>query len=207
MLEIRSSRETRLWAWTGAVVLGIYLSAAWAGALSGLLAERGILEPAFAAGFVLVAVALVGNAVKDPGARRQLWLVVGVVAALGMILVRLGVSPAHRTHLFEYALVGVLVYEALAERVRAGGRVWAPGVVAVLAAGILGWVDEGIQAVVPGRVYDLRDVGFNLLAAVGGVAGTSMAGWVRRRCDPLARRLRSPHDGPREPGADPESPS
>lgn len=206
MIAFHSPREARLWAWTGAVVLGIYLSAGWAGALSQQLAERGILEPAFALGFLLVAVAIVGNAVEDPGARRQLWLLVGVLAALGMILVRLGVSAAHRTHLFEYGLVGVLVYEALAERVRAGGRVSAPGVAAVVAAGLLGWIDEGIQAVLPGRVYDLRDVAFNLLAALGGVAGTSMVGWVRRRRDPLARRLRSPHDGSHEPGTDPESP-
>lgn len=180
MIEFHSERERRLWAWTGAVVLGIYLSAAWAGVLSRHLSERGLLEPAFAAGFLLVVAAIIGNAVKDPGTRRQLWLVVGIVAVSGMILVRLGVSAAHRTHLFEYGLVGVLIYEALAERVRAGGRVPGKAVWAVLAAGSLGWVDEGIQAMVPGRVYDLADVGFNALAGLGGVVGTITIGRIRR---------------------------
>ena len=30
---------------------------------------------------------------------------------------------------------------------------------------LLGWLDEGIQALLPNRVYDLRDVFFNSVAA------------------------------------------
>jgi len=29
----------------------------------------------------------------------------------------------------------------------------------------LGWLDEGIQAILPNRVYDIRDMNFNDLAA------------------------------------------
>ncbi|NNE43630.1 MAG: VanZ family protein, partial [Gemmatimonadetes bacterium] len=49
----------------------------------------------------------------------------------------------------------------------------------------LGWIDEGIQALLPGRVYDIRDVGFNALAglmAVGGsVAMIRARRWAQRR--------------------------
>ena len=39
---------------------------------------------------------------------------------------------------------------------------------------LLGWLDEGIQWLLPNRVYDIRDVGFNALAAVMAV-GASLA--------------------------------
>ena len=41
-----------------------------------------------------------------------------------------------------------------------------PVLVAAVATGILGWIDEGIQAFLPNRYYDLRDVAFNALAGV-----------------------------------------
>lgn len=179
MNPFHSDRERRLWTWTVLVVAAIYLTAGFAGILARRLAERGLVEPAFALGFLLVIMAITGNAVKDSRTRHQVWLGVGVLAALGMILVRLGVTPAQRSHLFEYGLVGVLIYEALSERVRAGGRVRVPAVLAVIATALLGWIDEGIQAAIPSRVYDLQDVTFNALAGLGGVLGTILVGRVR----------------------------
>ena len=44
-----------------------------------------------------------------------------------------------------------------------------------------GWLDEGIQWLLPGRVYDLRDVGFNALAAAMAVFGRLALAWARRR--------------------------
>jgi len=36
------------------------------------------------------------------------------------------------------------------------------------------WLDEGIQWLLPGRVYDLRDVGFNALAAGAGLGAAAL---------------------------------
>ena len=55
-----------------------------------------------------------------------------------------------------------------------------PMTTAVVLTGIVGWVDEAIQAVLPNRVYDLRDVAFNLVAASISVASIRLVEWARR---------------------------
>ena len=50
-----------------------------------------------------------------------------------------------------------------------------------LSSAALGWTDEGIQAFLPNRVYDLRDVGFNALAGAMAVAATVVLRWASMR--------------------------
>lgn len=174
-----TQRERKLWMWSALVLAAVYCSAILGGTLSARMEKSMFLAPAFGTGFVLVLVAIVGNAISSGESRRALWIGLGVAAVLGMILVRLGIGASARTHLFEYGLVAVLLFEAGRERVRGGGAFPAPGVTAVAATAALGWIDEGIQSVVPGRVYDLRDVGINALAGVLAVTGTSLTARVR----------------------------
>jgi VanZ family protein len=54
-------------------------------------------------------------------------------------------------------VVGLLAYESFR-------RYW----VALVFVAAAGWIDEGIQALLPSRYYDLRDVAFN--AAAGALA-------------------------------------
>jgi len=51
----------------------------------------------------------------------------------------------------------------------------------VAVTAILGWLDEGIQAILPNRVYDVRDVGFNALAGLMAIAASLGLAWARRR--------------------------
>ena len=46
-----------------------------------------------------------------------------------------------------------------------------PALLAVLAASLVGVLDENIQAFLPNRAYDIRDVQFNVLASVMAVGG------------------------------------
>lgn len=167
-----SPRERRLWLATGAVVVAIWTSLGFAGGLAERLASSGLLESAFALGFLVVIAVVLGHALSTRATARRLWATVGVVAAYAMVFVRLGV--VERTHLFEYGLVAVLVQAALLERRVGGAGVRWPGLTAVVVAAGLGWVDEGIQALLPNRVYDLRDVGFNALAAAMAVGATAL---------------------------------
>jgi hypothetical protein len=66
-------------------------------------------------------------------------------------------SPEEKIHFIEYGVVALLAYESFR-------RYWV-ALVFVFAAG---WIDEGIQALLPSRYYDLRDVAFN--AAAGALA-------------------------------------
>ena len=54
--------------------------------------------------------------------------------------------------------------------------------VAVVLTGLAGLGDEAIQAVLPNRVYELRDAGLNLAAAILAV-GAMMAVAAARRAD------------------------
>jgi VanZ family protein len=56
-----------------------------------------------------------------------------------------------------------------------------PAALAVATTAVVGWIDEGIQALLPSRVYDLRDVGVNALAGLMAIIATLALTWARRR--------------------------
>ncbi len=104
----------------------------------------------------------------------------GVAATYLMVFVRMGIPVVERTHLIEYGVVAVFVYAALTERRSQGRRVPAPALLAVLATSLIGVLDECIQAFLPSRVFDPRDILFNVLAAVMAVAASALLGWIRQ---------------------------
>ena len=176
-----SDRERRLWLWTIVVIVAIYSTLGLAGTLAEALRERNLLEGSFVLGLLLVGAAVAGSGLKRRPGRREIWVFLGVTAVYGMVLTRSFTSPEERTHLFEYGLVATLIHQALTERVRNGRRVPMPAVLAVDMTALLGWLDEGIQASLSGRVYDIRDVGFNGLAGLMTVTASLALAWVRRR--------------------------
>jgi VanZ family protein len=153
--------------------------------LEAYLRERNLLNAAFFTGFLLVilVVAPIGLS-KRPG-RFEIWAALGIAAVYGMVLTRAFINPVERTHLFEYSLLAVFIYQAFIERVKNGGKVPAPAFLAVLLTALLGWLDEGIQWLLPNRVYDIRDVGFNALAGLMAIAAILVLGWARNLSDKL----------------------
>jgi VanZ family protein len=100
-------------------------------------------------------------------------------------------QPEERFHLLEYGLLAGLVYTALLERQRPGDGVrWSalPAFLAALLTGLAGWLDEGIQHLLPNRHYDWIDVGLNLLAAVLAIGALAVLAEARR-ADRSARRV------------------
>lgn len=180
MTLFTSRLERRLWLSTLAALVAIFASLGRAPEWAAALRSGGLLEAVFLGAFsiAVVAVLLVALAVRPGG--RQLAVGLSIVAVYAAAFARIQILE-ERTHLFEFGIVGVLIYLALTER-RANGRgVRSPAAWAVLATGVLGWVDEGIQAVLPGRVYDLRDVGTNALAGLLAVTATVALRWARSR--------------------------
>ena len=99
-----------------------------------------------------------------------------------MVVVRTG-SPEERTHLIEYGVVALLIHAALTERADGGGRVPAPALFAVLGTALVGVLDELIQGVLPSRVFDPRDIVFNVLAGLLAVVAIVALRWARRRAE------------------------
>lgn len=175
-----SDRERRLWSWVLIVVAAIWSTLGLAGTLVERLGARDQLDTAFVISFVVVLAAIAAGALQRRPGRRETWVALGIAAVYGMVVIRMGIPPQERTHLFEYGLVAVLIHQALCERRRSGRRVPVPAAAAVAINAVVGWVDEGIQAFLPNRVYDIRDVGFNALAGLMTIVASLVLARVRR---------------------------
>jgi VanZ family protein len=182
-----SDRERRLWLWTLAVVAAIYSTMGPAQRLAAGLRERNLLRLSFAVVLFMVVATIVHQWMKKRRGIPEIGVAIGVMAVYFMVIARVA-SWEERTHLFEYGLVAVLIHQALLERQQHGGRVKAPAALAIVAAALIGWLDEGIQAVLPNRVYDIRDVGFNALAGLMAVGSSLAMTWARRLVGDRSRR-------------------
>jgi VanZ family protein len=85
-----------------------------------------------------------------------------------------------RSHLIEYGVVAVFIYEALMERASQGRRVPVPALLAILTTSLFGVLDECIQAILPSRVFEPTDILFNVLAALMAIVASVTLGWTRR---------------------------
>ena len=182
MTFFSSKRERRLWSALVIVLIAIYATLAHVPAIAAILRERNELTGSM---FVGLLVAMVVNTVlfirKRPG-RAEIAVWVGILMVYLTAWIRIGVaSPEERTHLFEYSLVAALVHEALLERRENGRRVPAPALLALVISIALGWIDEGIQSLLPNRVYDNIDVLFNALAATIIIGARWSLAFVRRK--------------------------
>ena len=169
-----SDRERQLWISALAVVVAIFSTLGLASLLAPSLYNQGISAVVFLGCMFLVALTIFiqGLSIKPGGIE----IGVGVAIAVVYILVLLRLTLPERSHLIEYGILAILIHEALAERKRQGRRVLWPPFLAVLAASLIGVIDESIQLVVPRRLFQWSDMLFNFLAA------TMANDWSCRSC-------------------------
>ncbi len=184
-----SSRERKLWVLAFLWLAAVYASLDYVRAPTELLRERNLLRLTVAFLF-LVAAAWILRALlrRRPGRREVAAMVLCGAAYLVAFLVT--ERAEERVHFLEYGLFAGLVYTALLER-RARREELAPGAAgiarlrpaasAIVLTGLAGWGDEGIQAILPERVYELRDVGLNFVAGVLTVAAMALLAAARQR--------------------------
>jgi VanZ family protein len=97
-------------------------------------------------------------------------LALAVVACIYAAVIYPMQSPEEKIHFIEYGGVAVLAYAS-------SPRHWSRKkqfVVCALFVAAAGWIDEGIQALLPTRVYDLRDVAFNAAAGLMALAAIAI---------------------------------
>jgi hypothetical protein len=174
------------------VVLPLYLGTLYATLgvvrqLSNALRDAGLLRLSVAVTFCLMAVGVGVLIARDPLSRswRVLAALAGCAVAYAAIIWPME-SPEEKLHFIQYGLLALLADRAAP----AGWSPWRRFVCCALFVAAAGWVDELIQALLPNRYYDLRDVGFNALAgllALSSLAGIrfvrarAMAGWGAER--------------------------
>lgn len=181
MTFFASNRERRLWTWTLAGVVAIYSTLGLAPTLAGALRDSGLIEEAVFLSMILVVATIVTQGLKTRPGGAEVGVALGVVAVYLLLFLRMTAPPEERTHLMEYGVVAVFVYEALTERASQGRHVPIPALLAALTTSLLGVLDECIQAFLPSRVFDPIDILFNVLAAVIAVVAMVALGWARRR--------------------------
>ena len=180
MIRHRGTRERRLWTLTALVVVTICLSLGLGSRLVGVINEK-LLAAAFIVCLILVAVSVLTQGLRVRPRGREIGVVTGIVAVYVLLGVRLAIPE--RSHLMEYGVLAVFVYEALRERVANGRRVLLPAVSAFVATALVGVIDESLQGILPNRVFDWNDLLFNCLASGGAVAGLKILSRVRDQFD------------------------
>ncbi len=167
MLRFRSPRERRLWVAVSLAVAALLASLYPLQFVLDALRARNLLR------FTIAGAFLAGGAwvALELGRRRAPWRAWLVLFLSGAIYASIALDievPQERLHLVEYGALALLLRSAYVESVRARPRagsapnidIWTLGT-----ATAIGWLDEAVQGILPNRQYDLRDVGFNALAA------------------------------------------
>jgi hypothetical protein len=158
------ARERRDWSWLAACAVIVIATIPLTRSVTSALEERFGSE-IFLVLTVTGLVALGAIALRSlrrsslrPGASA--WIV-GTLVVLIAYSLSLQSNAIEALHLLEYAGISVLAFRALSHRTRD----WTVYGSAVLLCGLLAALDEGVQWLTPKRVWDLRDIGFDTLAA------------------------------------------
>jgi hypothetical protein len=99
-------------------------------------------------------------------------LALATAGAYGLALLWLEAIRLERIHLLEYGIAALLAWRAL---IPSSGDRWRTYTGAAIVAALIGWGDELVQSVTPGRYYDLRDVKANAVGA--GLGALVVAVW------------------------------
>ena len=174
-----TDRERRLWGWTLAAVVAIYSTLGLASTLADVMYWQGASAIAFLAFMTLVGLTVLTQGLKTRPAGIEIGIGLGVAVVYLMVFFRSTVPE--RSHLIEYSVVAVFIYEALTERARQGRRVPVPALLSILATTFVGAIDEFIQLLLPRRHFDWTDILFNFLASVMAVVSLVGLDWARRR--------------------------
>jgi len=156
-------------------LLAIYSTLAYVRVITNALRDRGVLRISVGVAFVLaasVALWLIFRA-RERRTMRMLLTLAAVAAAYGLVIWPME-SPEEKIHFIQYGVVALLAYASFGSYVASA--------IFVLAAG---WIDEGIQGLLPSRFYDLRDVAFNAAAGVLALLAHAVSSRATRRSSPL----------------------
>lgn len=173
-----SKREQRLWSLAAMVVVVIYATLGLASTLVGMVDEE-ILAGLFLLALILVGLTILTQGLKTIPSGAEIGIFIGVATVYLLLCIRLAIPE--RSHLLEFGVLAVLIFEALNEGKDHGRAIRYPALIAFLLTSLFGLVDELIQLALPERVFDWEDILFNTLAALTAVVGMVGLRWSRAR--------------------------
>ena len=181
-------RERRWWIASLAFVILIYATLYFVRGPVEYLRENNLLRLAVGAAFATALVWAIVILVRR-GVGWMEGLVLLVSSAVFFSAVQMAGLPEEKLHFLEYGLLGAMLLTATRERAlrlgkRGSSALWSSALVAAVLASLAGWGDEGIQAVLPNRYYDVRDILWNSLGSgmvIAALVAASMARDFDRR--------------------------
>ncbi len=173
--------EKERWFWILALVvqLTIYATLGLVNSLVGLIPDR-VVDYGFILGMLLVVISTVIIGIRNTKSKLEIGVGLGIIAVYLLVFIRMNI-PQERSHLIEYGVVAILIYEALKERLRNGKNIKRPALGAIVFTSIAGIIDEFIQLFLPNRVFDYRDILFNILAGIMAVTAVWSINWAKRK--------------------------
>jgi len=115
---------------------------------------------------LLCAVVVIAAFIRRGRARRPLTYVLLCAVFLSYAGILQGIEhPEEKIHLAEYGFLAYLIFRALHRQ----GKGVMSYLGAFILAGIFGWIDEGIQYLLPNRYYQAEDVFLNAVSAALGL--------------------------------------
>ncbi len=175
-----SSRERRYWLCAVAAIVAIYSTLGFTPLASAFLRDAQLLTPAFVAALLMIVAAVIAAGIRVRLLEIEVAVLLGIGAAYLLLFVRMEI-PEERTHIVEYGVVALFLFEALAERFRNLGRPHHAAILAIATTAAVGTLDEIIQWTIPQRTFDLRDMAFNAIAATMAVGARVTFDWAQRR--------------------------
>jgi hypothetical protein len=178
---VSTDRERRLWALSLGVVVAIYSTLGLARTFAEILNDNGLFGVGFfLVGCLLVLAAVVTQGLRTLPGRAEVGVALGIAAVYILVFVRMAI-PTERSHIVEYGVVAAFTYAALTERASQGRRAPMPALFAIGVTGLVGAIDECIQAFIPSRVFDPLDMLFNVAAGASAVLSILALSGARRR--------------------------
>ena len=173
-----SRRERWLWACAVLVVSVVYLTLGVVRDLLQPLEATGWGPWLFLSGCFLVLVFVLTQGMTTLPRWPEIVAGMGIAAVYGGTLMSIA-KPEERMHLIIYGIVALLIYAALLERSTSGRKVFASPLVVVVVTTVLGLIDECLQLALPDRVFDVRDILYDGLAAALAVTANASLRWAR----------------------------
>lgn len=106
-------------------------------------------------------------------------ILLGMGAVYLMLILRLGLPE--RSHLIEYSVLAIFIHRALKERSHQTGRISKPALFAFIITFLIGVLDEGIQIILPNRVFDPVDILFNGIVITAAIGTAVVFTWLKKR--------------------------
>ncbi|NND77829.1 MAG: VanZ family protein [Flavobacteriales bacterium] len=174
-----SHREKKIWTWVLLILIGIFSTIIIDRPFRGV-ASQNVAALLFLIGMALVAATVITQGWKRKPSNIELWVVIGIIAVYVMVFTRMTIR-SERSHLIEYGVLAIFIFEALKERKKQKPEFKHIAIKAIVLSVLVGFIDEGIQYLVPSRVFDQEDIVFDVLAAIMAVFSSLLISWARKK--------------------------